>query len=332
MTASQGDGARIVTCIVNCLPLNEEERQRFILAAGDVRQEFVGDGSSREGMNWKASIPENLRESASAIIGNVPVEQIRDCTSLEWLQTFSAGVDAYLKEGVLAPGVKVSSASGAYGLAVSEHLFAMMMALMKNLPSYRDLQREHQWSPLGRVQSPDGATVLVLGTGDIGAHFARLCKACGAHTVGVRRDAGKQVEGIDEMHAFEELDTLLGAADVIALALPSTPETRHIIDESRLRLMKSDAMVINAGRGDAIDCDALATALHEQRISSAGLDVTDPEPLPAEHTLWNESRCLITPHVAGGTHLKQTADRIIDIALENVRRYVRGEDLLNRMR
>jgi phosphoglycerate dehydrogenase-like enzyme len=321
-----------MTCIINCLPLNDEERRRFQDAGGDIQQEFVGDFSTRRSLSWQASIPEEFRAQATAVIGNAPASQLRDCPQLQWLQTFSAGVDGYLKPGALATDVQVTSASGAYGQAVSEHLFAMTLSLMKNLMLYRDRQHEHRWEPSGHVGSLDGANVLVLGTGDIGAHFARLCKACGSHTIGVRRNAKALVDSIDDMHSFEDLDDLLKQADVVALALPSTPETRHIINADRLSLMRDNAIVVNAGRGDAIDCDALAQALSQQHISAAGLDVTDPEPLPVDHPLWDEPRCLITPHIAGGTHLQSTADRIIAIALENVRRYAQGQALNNRMR
>lgn len=321
-----------MTCIINCLPLNDDEREAFREAAGDVRQEFVGDLSTRRNISWSAEVPEDLREETTAVIGNAPVEQLAECPKLQWLQTFSAGVDSYLKPGALAQDVQVTSASGAYGHAVAEHMFAMTLALLKDLPLYRDQQHDQRWKPSGHVGTLDGANVAILGTGDIGAHYARLCRACGSRTIGVRRNAAVAVDGIDDMHSFEELDAVLRVADVVALALPSTPETRHIINAERLRLMPNNAMVINAGRGDAIDCDALADALKDGDISCAGLDVTDPEPLPSEHPLWGESRCLITPHIAGGTHLKSTADRIIAIALDNVRNYVSGQALSNRMR
>jgi phosphoglycerate dehydrogenase-like enzyme len=314
------------------LPLSEEERQDFQNAAHGIRQEFVGDGSSRGDLSWKAHVPDEFRAQATAVIGNAPADELRQCPQLQWLQTFSAGVDKYLKPGALADAVQVTSASGAYGQAVSEHVFAMTLALMKNLMIYRDLQREHRWEPSGHVESLDGADVLILGTGDIGAHLARLCKACGSHTIGIRRNARVNVEGIDEMHGFDELDAVIQRADVIALLLPSTPETYHIINADRLQRMRRNAIIVNAGRGDAIDCMALADALASKSIAAAGLDVTDPEPLPADHPLWNEAQCLITPHIAGGTHLQSTADRIIAIALENVRRYAQGQTLNNRMR
>ncbi|MBW3078210.1 D-2-hydroxyacid dehydrogenase [Bifidobacterium simiiventris] len=320
--------------IINCLPLTDEERQAFCDAVDgtDVHQEFTGVAAQRGMMGWKAVVPDELRGTATAVIGNIPADECAHYPNLEWLQTWSAGVDPYLAPGVLTDGTQVTNATGAYGQTVAEHLFAMMWSLMKNIPMYARQQTEQRWHDLGRALSPVGATVLVIGTGDIGSHFATLCKAAGAHTIGVRRDKTRPADGIDEMHDFSELDSLLPSADVVAMVVPATADTYHLIDGRRLTLMKSTAVLLNAGRGTAIDPRALARALSEDQLHGAGLDVTEPEPLPASSPLWNEPHCLITPHVAGGNHLAATEDRIIAIALGNVRRYAHGEPLANRRR
>ena len=315
--------------IVNCLPLSDAERQAFVSAAPDVRQEFVGNPIERGTMTWKAHVPAGLKAQATAVIGNIAPAECRDYPRLDWLQTWSAGVDKYVAPGVLADSVTVTNATGAYAQTVGEPHFAMMWALMRNIPTYARQQDERRWHDLGRALTPQGATVLAVGTGDIGSHFATLAKSVGAHTVGVRRDPAKPADGIDEMHGFDELDTLLPDADVVALAVPASPDTNHLIDARRLHLLKSTCVLLNAGRGSAIDPLALAAALAEDQLHGAGLDVTEPEPLPADSPLWAEPHCLITPHVAGGNHLEITEKRIIAIALENVRRYAAGEPLTN---
>ncbi|RSX54354.1 2-hydroxyacid dehydrogenase [Bifidobacterium goeldii] len=317
--------------IVNCLPLTDKERQAFCdaVAGTGIEQQFTGVSAQRGTMVWHAQVPDELRAQATAIIGNIAPETCADYPQLEWLQTWSAGVDRYVAPGVLADNVRVTNATGAYGQSVSEHLFAMMWALMKNVPMYARQQSEQRWHDLGSALSPVGARVLVIGTGDIGSHFATLCKAVGAHTIGVRRNASKPAAGIDEMHEFDELDALLPDADVVALIVPAADDTYHLIDGRRLTMMKSTAILLNAGRGTAIDPRALAHALSEDQLHGAGLDVTEPEPLPADSPLWSEAHCLITPHVAGGNHLAITEQRIIDIALRNVRHYAAGEPLEN---
>ncbi|OZG67344.1 D-2-hydroxyacid dehydrogenase [Bifidobacterium eulemuris] len=318
--------------IVNCLPLDEAERARFVEAAGGMRQEFVGDIAQRGDMGWRACVPEPLKARATAVIGNIAPEDCARYPRLEWLQTWSAGVDQYLADGVLGANVRLSNATGAYGQTVAEHMFAMMWSLMKNLPAYTRNQSARRWHDEGRALSPDGATVVVVGTGDIGSRFAGLAKAVGMRTIGVRRDPSRTAEHIDRMVGFDDLDTVLPQADVVAMSVPSTPQTHHLLDAHRLEMLKPTAIVLNAGRGDAIDPDALFDALCSSRLRGAGLDVTEPEPLPADSPLWNEPRCLITPHVAGGNHLAATEERIIAIALQNVRRYAAGEPLRNQVR
>lgn len=318
--------------IVNCLPLTSSERERFVEAAGGVRQEFVGDIAQRGDMGWRACVPEPLRAQATAVIGNIAPGDCRCYPHLEWLQTWSAGVDQYLAEGVLGAATRVSNATGAYGQTVGEHMFAMMWSIMKNLPDYARNQSACRWHDEGRALSPDGATAVVVGTGDIGSRFAGLAKAVGMRTIGVRRDPARSASHIDHMVGFDDLDTVLPQADVVAMSVPSTPQTHHLLDARRLAMLKPTAIVLNAGRGDAIDPDALLDALRASRLRGAGLDVTEPEPLPADSPLWREPRCLITPHVAGGNHLAVTEERIIAIALENVRRYVSGKPLRNQVR
>ena len=317
--------------IVNCLPLTESERAQFIRAAKDIPQEFVGDSTQRGSMSWTAAVPEELKAKATAVIGNIAPEECVQCPKLEWLQTWSAGVDKYQQQGVLQPGSMLTNATGAYGQSVSEHMFASMWAIMKNLHIYAAGNANAIWHDAGRAVTPDGKTALMIGTGDIGSHFARLCKAVGMETIGVRRNPSIEAEGIDHIVGFESLDDVLQYADVIAMCVPSTSTTYHLLNAERIASLKPDAIIINAGRGDAIESQALADALAEGRIRGAALDVTEPEPLPADSPLWCEPKCLITPHVAGGNHLEITERSIISIALGNVRCYANGQSLDNRM-
>lgn len=147
----------------------------------------------------------------------------------------------------------VTNASGAYGQSVSEHMFATMWALMKNLNRYASNQRDHQWQDEGPVLSPEGGIALIIGVGDIGSHFAQLAQSVGMRTFGVRRHADVPANGIEKMYGFERLETLLPLADVVAMAVPRSPQTHHLLNADRLGRLKSTAIVINAGRGDAID-------------------------------------------------------------------------------
>ena len=133
------------------------------------------------------------------------------------------------------------------------------------------------------------------------------------------------------MVAQSELDAELPQADLVALSLPGTPETLHLFNTERLALCKPGAILLNVGRGTAVDGEALAAAVHSGQLSGAGLDVTDPEPLPPEHPLWAEPNVIITPHVTGGFSLPKTLDNIVDIFAHNLKRYAAGQPLDNQM-
>lgn len=154
------------------------------------------------------------------------------------------------------------------------------------------------------------------------------CKKLGAYCIGIRRSKAAKPDFVNELHTLEALDNLLSDADVVALALPNSAESRGLMNEERLLKMKRGAILLNVGRGNAVDTDALVRVLNSGRIK-AGLDVTDPEPLPQGHPLWNCPGALITPHISGYYHLKQTHDRIIEIAAANIRSLLDGKPILN---
>lgn len=304
--------------IVNLLTLTPEQRTAFAQAAQGHQQIFAPAGRTQDGL----PLSREVYEQATIILGNPPPEFLEGNKVLRLLQTRSAGTDRYTPPGVLPQGAALMSASGAYGQSVSEHMFAMLLSLMKRLPGYRDQQREGRWTDLGPVKTLDGAVVLCVGTGDLGSCLCTLCKAMGAHTLGVRRNPAKSACGVDEMYPMEALDELLPQADVVALMLPHTPDTVHLMDRPRLERMKPDAILLNGGRGTAVDCAALAQVLEAGHLWGACLDVTDPEPLPPDHPLWRQERAVITPHSAGDAHLAVTMDRVAAIALEHLKQFL----------
>lgn len=266
---------------------------------------------------------------ASVIIGNAPVSMMPLAKQLEWIQLNSAGADAYCKPDVLRPETLLTNATGAYGLAVSEHMLAMTMMLQKKLHLYHSNQKLHLWKDEGNVTSICKSVTLVLGLGDIGSSYAKKMKALGSHVIGIKRRVADIPEYLDELYTMDKLEELLPRADIVAMTLPNSPSTYHIINRERLALMKPAALLINGGRGTAIDQDALCAALQDGRLGGCAADVTDPEPLPEEHPLWDAPNMLITPHISGSYHLQETLEQIVRISSDNLRRFLAGEPLKN---
>ena len=274
-------------------------------------------------------VTEEHTSTAALIIGNVPDAKLHAYEGLAWLQTSSAGYDYFLTSGTLAATTLLTNATGAYGQAVSEHMFAQLLCLMKKLHRYRDNQRASLWHDEGPVTTLVDAQVLVLGTGDIGQHFARLVHAMGAHVVGVRRRVGECPEPFERVAGMDTLFDELAQADVVASVLPSTPQTVGLADARFFAAMKPGAYLVNAGRGDLVNSDDLCAALASGHLAGAALDVTNPEPLPQEHPLWQQENALITPHISGYWHLQATLDNVVAICLRNLKAYLAGESLIN---
>ncbi|WP_446898461.1 D-2-hydroxyacid dehydrogenase [Clostridium sp. LBM24168] len=268
-------------------------------------------------------------QNANIIIGNPPVDMIRGSENLEWLQLESAGVGRYADKDVLPDGVVLTNASGAYGLAISEYMLGALLELYKKLHLYRDNQAKQAWKYEGKVKSICGSTALIVGLGDIGGEFAKRVKALGAYTIGVRRKNPNKPDYLDELHFMDDLETLLPRADIVTLSLPATKLTNKIINDRTLKLMKKDAVLVNVGRGNAVDTDALCDALEKGYLLGAALDVTDPEPLPEGHRLWGIKNVVITPHVSGGYSLNETYERIVRLSIDNLEAFVSGKDISN---
>lgn len=308
--------------VLVCLPLNDAHRAALEASVPEFEFRFNAlDDVHAEDVLW-----------ADVVLGNAPVSMIRQNKHIEWFQSNSAGPDAYLKPGVLPENCMVTNATGAYGLAISEWMLAMWLGIQKDMFLYRDRQNQRQWAPIDRpVRGITGARVLCVGMGDIGSSFARRAHALGAEVVGVRRHAADCPPYCLRVVGTDKLDEELPAADLIALSLPGTPETDHLFNAARLAKCKPGAILINVGRGTAVDSDALAAAIQNGTLYGAALDVTDPEPLPPEHPLWGLETVLITPHISGRFSLPRTLENIVGIFAHNLRRYAAGQTLDNQM-
>jgi D-3-phosphoglycerate dehydrogenase len=241
--------------------------------------------------------------------------------SVRWVQLPSAGVERWLRAGVVGDGPVFTSAVGAFGLPVAEHALALILAGAKALPRSA---RARAWDPDGRerVRALEGATVAIVGAGGIGRALISLLAPFGAESVAVTR-RGRPVEGAAHTLPADRLAEALPGAHYVVVAAPATDGTRHLIGAGELEAMREDAWLVNVARGSVVDTDALVDALRAGAIAGAALDVTDPEPLPDGHPLWDLA--LITPHVA--TPPDAEAAHFAQRVGENVRRLAAGEPL-----
>jgi phosphoglycerate dehydrogenase-like enzyme len=244
--------------------------------------------------------------------------------------------------GTVGPHVTICNARGAHNISTAEWTVSAILAMLKYIPFYLDVQREGVWKrrfeasaqyaritgdtrpiyPPVMLEELTGKSVLLVGYGAIGKEIERMLAPFHVNLKRVARTARSE----PCVHAVSQLDSLLPHAEIVILILPSTAESHHLIGSRQLALMRQGALLVNAARGPIVDTDALVEALNSGRIRAA-LDVTDPEPLPEGHPLWSCPNLLITPHVAGST--PQFAPRSLKTAENELRRYISGEPLHN---
>lgn len=305
-----------------------EETRKALITLGEGRCHF----SFRE-KSWTPEAYRDALKNANIIIGEPRNEDLQYCEQLEWMQSPSSGVNYYVQGGCFPKNAILTCMTGGYGNILAEHLLAMVLSLCRRLPEYRDQQHRHKWELRKYDKQLEGSTLLILGAGDIGTTVAKWMRPMVGKVIGVRRILREFPDCYDEIVTFEQLDEKLPEADIIVCALPHTPETVHLLNEDRLRKMKQDAVLVNGGRGSLIDQEALLRVMDEGWFWGVGLEVTTPEPLPKDHLLWEQPRLIITPHAAGNSFAPGSPlDRKIwAFILENVKRYLNGEDPENRV-
>ena len=272
--------------------------------------------------------PELLGE-IEVVYGGLSRERMGRATGLKWLQTAGAGVNGLITPEMAASDLVITNASGIHAEPITEHMFGMVLMLTRRMAQAWDQQKAHDWSA-GAVSKDlpllAGKTLGVLGVGAIGGHGARVGQGFGMRVIGCRR-TDQPHPHVERMYSMEQRLDFFRECDVVMNSLPLTEKTRHLMSWEEFAALKPGAIVINTGRGGTIHTDALMGALREGRLGGACLDVTDPEPLPAEHPLWDMENVLITPHYSG-SHATYS-ERAGRIFLENLRRYIGGEPMIN---
>ena len=259
-------------------------------------------------------------------------EVVRSNPGLRWVQGTVAGTGEQIKAAGLSreelQRVMITSASGVHVGPLAEFCLMGLLHFTKDVPRLVADQRAHHWHhyPVPELR---GGTLLVLGLGAIGTQVARLAKAFGMHTIGVNRAGASDSSHVEEVYSSERLHDVLARSDAIVVTLPLTDETQGMLDSEAFERIKPGAILVNAGRGGVIDESALVQALREQRLKGAVLEVFATEPLPIDSPLWDLPNVLISPHTAALSAHEN--ERIVELFIENLRRYSRDEELLSRV-
>ena len=330
MSESSSPPSPPLRTLVVAMSVPEEILARFRAEFPEIR--FIVPGETTvdddDSVTVRATPTEDDVRDADAVIGwELPAHLLAAATRLRWMHAAGAGVERYELARIAARGVMLTNSSGVSAPNMAEHVLGMMIALTRRFPQLLRAQARREWrdeathSEVGELQ---GQTVLIAGIGEIGCAVAQRAAAFGMRVNGLRRRAdASPPAGFDRVFAIADLTAALADADHVVVTLPNTPRSRGLFDAAAFAAMKPGAAIYNVGRGPVIDTAALIAALESGHLGGAGLDVTDPEPLPAESPLWDMENVLITAHTSGAT--PRYWERQADLVADNIRRIQRGD-------
>ena len=319
-----------IWCNDDFSPEQESERDLLIQGVGAHRLllfEGGDDGSAGESRE--------ALQLAEIAFGHPNAQTGSQSEKLLWIHLDSAGYTSFdranIKQSLTQRGTALTNSSAVYDEPCAQHLLAMILALARGLPMALDVQRSDKSWPMqvlrSRARLLNDQTVLILGFGAIARRLVELLRPLEMNLIAVRRE----IKGDESVRVMKTSDVneLLPRADHIINILPANESTKNFLNAERLANLKQGAIVYNIGRGTTLDQNALLRELRSGRIAAAYLDVTEPEPLPPDHPLWQTPNCFITPHIGGGHDSEK--ERQVKHFLDNLRRFEKGEALRNRI-
>lgn len=259
---------------------------------------------------------------------------LKDAERLKWIQSIGVGFNQFPLEELKRRGIRLTNAAGVNANAVSEHAIALILAFSRRLPEARDNQRRKHWRPMisdprAREDELSGKTLGIVGLGTIGNRLATFGKALGMRVIGTKGNPVTYRGVADEVLPADRINELLENSDFVVLCCPLKPETTNLIGAAQLKRMRRTSYLINVARGPVVVEAELISALRGGEIAGAALDVAVSEPLEPDNLLWDMPNVLITPHTGGETSLYER--RLVDIIVENVRRWERGEPFIHQV-
>lgn len=256
-------------------------------------------------------------------------EVMENMPNLKWIHLYSAGVDSAINslQKYQTPP-RLTNNSGAYSVQLSEHGLAFIMAFNRDIPKYVNDTRNCIWDSRPNSYEVCDSIVGIVGFGDVGSYSGKIFNALGAKVLAHKLNKIKKPDYVETMYYGNDgLDEMLPFCDYVVITLPGTEKTRNLFDRERMLKMKMGAVLTNVGRGFIIDCNALADLLNEGYFRGAGLDVTEPEPLPKGHKLWSAKNVIISPHMSGMTPGRSYKARIV--LEKNLTAFIEGKKMPN---
>ncbi|WP_096155469.1 MULTISPECIES: D-2-hydroxyacid dehydrogenase [Bacillus] len=250
-------------------------------------------------------------------------EDISTASKLKWIMVASAGVEKLPFAEIKERNILVTNAKGIHGVPMAEYTLAMILQVTRSVKTLIKYEMEEEWNRKVPTTELSGKTITIIGAGAIGTEIAKLAQAFNINTIGVNR-SGKPVDYFDEIYKMSHLEEALQKGDFIVSVLPSTNETKYIIDKHHFNIMKESAIFINIGRGDLVKEDILIQSLTKNEIFHAVLDVFETEPLPKGHPLWKMDNVTVTPHISSITQNYQP--RALNIFANNLKCYLKQDD------
>lgn len=310
--------SREICVYLDFLEPHHREKIAAAAAAGGMTARFFGPEEKTQALAC-------AREAE--VIYSVSRKPLTCAEKVKWYCSATAGVDDICsKPGMLPAGCQLTN-SNVFGLTIAEHTVMVTLMLLRRMPEYQAWVRERIWRGGLSIRSIHGLEMVMVGTGQIGRCIAQRFRALGAAKVtGVNR-SGRAAEGFDETLPVSRLEEILPRAELLVLAVPGTEDTARLLSRERIALLPETALVVNVGRGSAVDQPALVEALNAGRIAGAALDVVVPEPLPEDDPLWTAKNLILTPHVSGNYTLAYTRDRNVESFCEDLDNYAAGRPL-----
>jgi D-2-hydroxyacid dehydrogenase (NADP+) len=325
---------QLVFATLLCAAALPAQQKKILLAAGGrelIQHLQDATPKARIVLVTPANVMQEIAD-ADAYIGEIPPDALRAAKQLKWVQTMSAGVERVLftPDGsrLRDSDIILTNNKIVQGPEIADHALAMLLMLSRDLHTLYTNARTQNWDPRSfHGIELNGKTAVVIGVGGIGSQIAIRANAFGMNVIGVDPEDKPFVPFLKRVVKPDQLDEVLPEADVVFVSAPSTPKSQKMMGSRQFELMKKNSYFIAVSRGALYDMGGLVKALDEKRLAGAGVDVTDPEPLPKGHALWKFDNAIVTPHIAGRSD--QDFGRMVGTIKENIRRFVDGKPLLN---